>query len=329
MTNTLPLEKYIAKNIESWIKEIQNTLTRLGSVKFHDLLRHHELSDKQLLAVLEIAMKRGEVIKEEDFYKNNNLTSVKYGKHALNLFNPHYTIDLINDLKELNRRFKEIVQKRPIENRMYEQRPVTLQTSLFRALYLLHRGDLIEKDIVLLGDDDLTSIAICLIGGFSSLTILEIDDKIVDYLEAIFVEFGFQNCKVQVYDANEEIPAELKQNIHTFLCDPTKPLYELFLKRGLEMLKDDGAFYSFINPSHSQEYGEIAFQKKILQSGFMITDVIPFFNEYYRDTTSLPKEYLDFYPKNKDENELIGFTESLIRCRSLKKIDKRFSKFLV
>jgi hypothetical protein len=196
---------------------------------------------------------------------------------------------------------------RPTEDIEFRQRHVTLRTALLRALYLCYRRDLYGKRIVLLGDDDLTSLALALVGGYESLHVLEVDHRLVSFLEDRLGDAA----TIVAWDARDDVPSKLLGAADTFLCDPSRRLYDLFLRRGTELTAPDGVLYLFANPSHSPPLEFSPLLTRILGSGLLLTDVVPFFNDYARNPEVMGS-YGAFAASASGEG--ISFTESLIRA---------------
>ncbi len=321
----LPLTDRLAAGLDQAAGDVRQALGRIGPARLNELLRHVSLSDKEMVAVLEREVAQGTLRTDGRSYwldgdsrgaeTCGGAPEISLGRLAAALFNPHYAMAATagDTLTALQERLARLFDGRPPAETGYDQRHVTARTSLLRALYLLHRGDLAGKRVVLLGDDDLTSLALVLVGGAASLTVLEIDERLVAFLGRRLRELGTPNARVVAHDANGPLPEDLIGSADTFLCDPSRPLYDLFLERGREALKPGGALYTFLFPSHSSPVGDHDFLRRAMTHELALTDLRPAFGEYQRYPETLPPEFAGRYPVGDSPDDTICFTESLVR----------------
>jgi hypothetical protein len=322
----LPLTDRLAAGLDQAAGDVRQALGRLGPARLNELLRHVSLSDKEMLAVLEREVAQGALATDgRGYWLDGDSRETSLGRLAATLFNPHYAMAATagatpTALQEREARFSVLQERlarlfdgRPLAETGYDQRHVTTRTALLRALYLLHRGDLAGKRVVLLGDDDLTSLALALVGGAASLTVLEIDERLVGFLGQRLHELETPEARVLAYDANGRLPEDLVGSADTFLCDPSRPLYDLFLERGREALKPGGALYTFLFPSHSSPAVDHDFLRRAMTPELALTDLIPAFGEYRRYPETLPPEFAGRYPVGDSPDDTICFTESLVR----------------
>ena len=123
-----------------------------------------------------------------------------------------------------------------------------------------------QKRIVLVGDDDLTSLAMALVGGYESLHVLEIDPRLIAFLQA---RIGDAANVIQ-WDAHNSVPPSLAGAADTFFCDPSRPHDHFFLRRGLELASPNGALYFCANPSHTSEVEFGPFLSKLHHAGLIL-----------------------------------------------------------
>ena len=294
--------------------EVVEVLQRIGPCSVTRLLRHVRMADEHLVPVLRSLRDRGTLSFDGVAYSARRVASTsQMSALAERIFSPHDVLDAQHGGKVLVEDLGALAQKRPAEKRVFLQRHVSLRTSVLRALYLQHRGDLAGKRVVLLGDDDLTSLALCLVGGFDSLTVLELDAELNAFIESRFEELGASKARAVTYDAREPLPLELRGAADTFMCDPARRTYRTFLGRGQELLRPDGALYVFVNPSHSSGETQFVFQRLAIETGMIITDSVPGFNEYLSNPSKLGAEDWGYYPAPPNPDDAIAFTETLVR----------------
>lgn len=193
------------------------------------------------------------------------------------------TVTLQGIFSRLLEDFKEISQQRPPAIAEYDQGYVDPVSTVARVAVMYQRGDLENQDILLIGDDDLTSIAIALTGMARRITVLEVDDRLVDFIAHQARERGWANLSVYQYDVRRPLPQEFQGRYDTFLIDPVETLVgiRLFLSRCAVSLRGKGSSGYFglthLEASRDKWY---FIQKMILDMNFVITDIIHNFQEY-------------------------------------------------
>lgn len=163
----------------------------------------------------------------------------------------------------------------------------TVGTKLRRVLALNDADALTGRRILLLGDDDLTSLAIMSVvraygrgPTVEQLTVLDVDPAVISFLDARLADAPFPVSCV-VHDLREPLPASLDSRFDTIVTDPpyTVPAGRLFLSRAAQALRGEGSnvFFSFGSrrPGAAREV-----QRAIAEMGFVIRRLVPDFNEY-------------------------------------------------
>lgn len=197
----------------------------------------------------------------------------------------------LEKLKELLQNFKEITKERPQAIIDYDQGFVTPETTISRVALLAQRGDIQGKEIVILGDDDLVSVACALSGLPKRVVILEIDERIVNFIKKVALKNHLEIEAIQ-FDLRKKLPPEFIAKFDTFLTDPpeTVEAFEAFVGRGLATLKTGGcAGYFGLTYSESSYPKWNEFQKILVEKfKVVITDIIHNFNEYINWDYLLP-----------------------------------------
>jgi hypothetical protein len=163
----------------------------------------------------------------------------------------------------------------------------TVGTKLRRVLAVHEADALVGRHVLLLGDDDLISLAIALVvrdfgsaRSVAELAVLDVDDAVIDFLRGRLAACGFPVVCLQ-RDLREALPADLHGRFDTVVTDPpyTVEGARLFLTRAAEALSGVGGsvFFSFGSrrPGASFEV-----QQEISALGFAIRRLQPDFNEY-------------------------------------------------
>ena len=190
------------------------------------------------------------------------------------------------DMEEVLRRMGRFCDGRPAVDRTLDQSHATPQTAIRRALYLYENDALEGRDILVLGDDDLTSLAICVVSEFLGLrtgliVALEIDSRLVAYLtEAVR---GMRHAvDIVQHDLRGPLPADLRAAFDVFFTDPPYTLsgLKLFVSRGLEALGTDAGKQGYVcfgqrTPGDTAEaIGTLA------GMGMAPAEIVPDFNRY-------------------------------------------------
>jgi hypothetical protein len=189
----------------------------------------------------------------------------------------------LSNFAELLTRFKEVVEGRPKAIVEYDQGYVTTETTVSRIALLAQKGDIQNKELLILGDDDLTSIAAALSGLPKRVTVVEIDERIVNFINDVANSEGL-NIETINLDLREPLPEYILKSFDTFWTDPpeTPEALELFVGRGIAGLKGPGcAGYFGITYAESDKFKWRKFQNILTgKMGAVITDMITNFNEY-------------------------------------------------
>lgn len=190
------------------------------------------------------------------------------------------------DLEGVLCRMEAICKERPEVDVRLDQSHATPETALKRAFYLYEHDALEGRDLIILGDDDLTSLAVELLSSFLRLQIrnvvvLEIDRRLVDFLAAVGEEEGFA-LKVMAHDLREEIPSELVAEFDVFLTDPPYTLegLNLFVSRGITALRQAVGKQGYICFGRRTPAETASAIGALTEMGLAPLEILPDFNQY-------------------------------------------------
>jgi predicted methyltransferase len=178
--------------------------------------------------------------------------------------------------------FKEIFKGRPQETAEFDQGVVPPENSIRRAEFVYMRGDLENKNILFLGDDDLTSIAMMLTGLPEKIHVIEVDERIVNYINKVAEEYNL-NVTAELYNAVDPVPDSLKGKFDVFLTDPVETVagMRLFFSRCIETLRGKGdSGYFGVSHYESSLKKWFNIEKDLLAMNLVITDILRDFNHY-------------------------------------------------
>ncbi|GGM95286.1 N(4)-bis(aminopropyl)spermidine synthase [Thermus composti] len=179
-------------------------------------------------------------------------------------------------------RFLAWTQRRPPAIQDYDQGYVTPESTLARVALAWAWGDLEAKEILVLGDDDLTGLAAALTGLPKRVVVLDADPRIVRFLEEAARAEGLP-LEAHVHDLREPLPETWVHAFHTFFTDPVEgPLgLQAFVGRGLLALKGEGcAGYVGLTHVEASLAKWAQFQRFLLENQAVITELRDGFHLY-------------------------------------------------
>lgn len=204
-----------------------------------------------------------------------------------------------------------------------DQGAITPEDALVRAAFLRERGDLHGASILMVGDFDLISLALALIGGPERIVVLDLDERIVEFLTIAAARYGLP-IEARHFDVRRGLDADLVGRFDLFHCDPveTLPGIRLFLSRGCEALRGAGSVACFgltaIEASRSKWYD---IQGVLHDMGFVVTDIRRRFSGY-PDHDHAPEESGYHYPvidaMGTGGVEHRWYTSALIRAEAIR-----------
>jgi predicted methyltransferase len=191
------------------------------------------------------------------------------------------------ELSSLLHEMRRIRRLAPPARPELDQCHCTPETLLHRVLALHEADALVGRRVLLLGDDDLTSLAIgAVVGRFGSgdsieqLTVLDVDAAVVEHVERELRGAPFPTSSM-LHDLRDPLPPALRGSFDTVVTDPpyTPAGAELFLSRAAEALDAGGGdvFFSFGSRRPGVSF---LVQQTISATGFAIVRLQRDFNEY-------------------------------------------------
>ena len=188
----------------------------------------------------------------------------------------------LGPVAKIAEKFREIAASRPEAIQDYDQGYVTEESTLYRIAFMWARGDLGGKEILVLGDDDLVSLAAALTGAPKRVVMLDIDERLVEFVREVARREGLQ-VEALRHDLREPLPEELLSAFDTFFCDPTESLrgFLAFAGRGISALKGPGsAGYMGLTRREASLSKWRAIQRELLERGAVLTDLRDDFHDY-------------------------------------------------
>jgi len=176
------------------------------------------------------------------------------------------------------------LKKRPSADRALDQFTATEETVYRRVKLMEHNGDIKDKRILLLGDDDFVSVAIALMSDAKSITVLDIDKRILHTIKEESRDLVPVISTVG-YDAIKPLPKMYKDTFDTVFTDPpyTTNGIELFLSRAVTAINSRNRcsrIYLCFGNSDASKERFLPVCEIITKSGLMIREVRDKFNRY-------------------------------------------------
>ncbi|HLE49424.1 MAG TPA: bis-aminopropyl spermidine synthase family protein [Patescibacteria group bacterium] len=222
--------------------------------------------------------------------KNTQL-KVDAVEEVLSLFDSEYqpegalwsflkTKEFNSTLKLLNK----YIDKRPEPVRGYDQFLATAETTARRSQILNWFEDVAGKRILLLGDDDFTSVAIANTKKASAITVLDIDDRILENINVISKKEKFK-IETARYDVKKSLPEKYQGKYDVVFTDPpyTTEGMKLFISRAIECLDPQNQaariYFCYGNSDRAKERF-VSVHGAITSMGLMVRWVFDKFNRY-------------------------------------------------
>lgn len=190
---------------------------------------------------------------------------------------------ILDDVRE---RLAEIAATRPKVNVKLDQSHATPETVLKRAVYLYEHDALEGRNLLILGDDDLTSVGVGLLAqhlelALGQVVVLECDQRLIAFLNAVNKREGLP-IGVIARDLREDLPATLCGQMDGFVTDPpyTLPGLALFGSRGAAALASEVGKQGFVSFGRRSPAETAQAMASLIQMGFAPVEIVPEFNEY-------------------------------------------------
>jgi N4-bis(aminopropyl)spermidine synthase len=156
-------------------------------------------------------------------------------------------------------------------------------TCLKRSLFLAKNYDLGGATILLLGDHDLTSLALAQIVPSVAITVVDSDERILDYINVIAAQHGW-TIRTLFADLRVALPRSVEASCDLVFTDPpyTTEGMRLFLARGLESLKPTSSARLLFCYGFSERHPGLGLKvQSVLHDLHLVTEaILPHFNRY-------------------------------------------------
>jgi predicted methyltransferase len=178
--------------------------------------------------------------------------------------------------------FTSVLAGRPAPDPNYNQGLIAFSDLALKASFMYERGDLEERAILLIGDDDLFSLYLGMLGMGQRILVLDIDKQILRFIEEKAGELGL-NIETMEFDLSRSLPHHLRHAFDVFISEPPEGIKGMltFLKRGIRSLAEgEGAGYIGITMVESSLPKWYEVQAILTRNRLVITDVLRNFSLY-------------------------------------------------
>lgn len=179
---------------------------------------------------------------------------------------------------------EKCTDQRPSPKREYDQFTATAETTARRAGLLNFFEDVADKKVLFLGDDDFTSVAIASCHAASKVSVLDVDNRILDGIAFISRE---ENLGIATgnYDVRRPLPASYSGKFDVVFTDPPYTIegIRLFVSRAIQALNPSNkAARMYVCYGNSDKAKErfLPIYEVFNSSGLMIRWAFDKFNRY-------------------------------------------------
>lgn len=271
------------------VRRVLRAIYRAGTMPVRDLSRETGLPVPVVAAVRGELETRGWLERRGGVVLSStgrDAVEEQLGLHCRRRFQRPVFPLLDDEMRPLHARMEALGQRRPAVDVRLDQSHAAAETALRRAVFLYEHDGLEGRDVLILGDDDLTSLAIGLLADFLGISVrrvvvLECDPRLVAFLNAASRETG-QAVEAVEHDLRAELPGNLLGGFDLFFTDPpyTLPGLSLFVSRGASGLRPEVGKQGVICFGSRRPDETATAVGTITDTGLAPVEIIPDFNRY-------------------------------------------------
>ena len=134
-------------------------------------------------------------------------------------------------------KLKKVLADRPPPVWQLDHVPATVETVLRRATYMYSTFNLHDATVLMVGDQDMTSIALALVSPSTDVVVVDMDERVLSYIHEVRRTLALRIRPV-FSDLRITLPRSLQQRCHLAFTDPpyTEQGLRLFLQRAVQSL---------------------------------------------------------------------------------------------
>jgi predicted methyltransferase len=279
---------------EAGVGDVVRTVARLEPVAVRKVSRATELPVPIVSAICNELRKRGVVSRQRPVQltaRGRDLfdgARVGLSVHAACPACAQLEIVVPESLAAVARKLAVAEEAAPPTRLELDQTHCTVETKIRRVLLMHEEGALDGKRVLLLGDDDLTSLAIRLVAeqlgvgaAIQALVVVDVDTAVVSFLRRALRGATFR-VECLVHDLREPLPERLRGMADTVFTDPpyTSEGAALFLSRAAEAADTGSRADVFLAFGPRRPDVSLAVQRTIAEMGLIVRRLVRNFNEY-------------------------------------------------
>ena len=199
----------------------------------------------------------------------------------------------VSTYANLIQKFNGILEKYPRPESIKDRWIMSTRSIFRRVMLMVQKGNAPGKEIVIVNDADLMSVALALTRLPDRIVVLEGNREIVNYLFNL-VHSEKLPIDVHEYDLRNPVPEEFFGKFDVFMNDPPEA-YEallLYLKKGLSLLKPGEGRAGFFGLTHTEaslRKWQTLQRDLMVVNDIVITDILYEFTDYENDNFQIEK----------------------------------------
>jgi predicted methyltransferase len=190
--------------------------------------------------------------------------------------------------KEILLKAKEYCKLRVVPNIEIDQCPTTPKDLAQRIAFMYENGDLNNKRILCIGDNDFASLLMFEVAKPKEVVVIDIDERVLAIIKKIAKKkkWAIKTKKFDIRKLSQiNYPKELKERFDVFQTDPpyTEVGFKYYIALGMVALKRKGTCYIVAPHMNLENWSEELLheiEKFLLEYGFFITDIFPSFQTF-------------------------------------------------
>src|SRR3989344_3522366 len=211
---------------------------------------------------------------------------------------PKYSVKSERPLNEVMREYLVWRKRAIFSNDDYDQLSILPGAVKNKLAVMLKKNDLRNRDVLCMGDDDVFSVACSLTGLPRSITVFEIDEKVIGFINKVSRELPIP-IKTVSLNLLKPLPKNYNGSFDVFVAEPPDTVKGtlLFVSRGMQALRKDGVFYLGMTEVTLSKKQWLEIEKTVLAAGITLTDIIGDFEEYVIEGDELIWKGFEKLPK--------------------------------
>jgi predicted methyltransferase len=192
-------------------------------------------------------------------------------------------------LEALAEQLEQVAAAVPDADVRIDQTHCTVATKLRRALLLLEAGALTRAPLLLLGDDDLVSVALALVTrhvglpeAMAQATVLDVDERVLGFIERELTALGAPAAELVRHDVRAPLPSALAGRFGHVATDPPYTLAgaRLFTARAVSALRPGADGRLLLSFAAKDPDTALALDRLLVEQGLSTRALHRGFNEY-------------------------------------------------